>query len=883
VSVTAWAAQPDRIVSPIDNTQTVALKGNVSPKAQPQFDQGPVDPSMKLPFVTLLIQPSADQQAALKQLLAEQQDPSSLNYHKWLTPEQFGQRFGLSNADVAKITHWLRSQGFSVVQVARGRDWVAFSGTVAQVQRAFHTELHRYNLDGEERFANATDPSIPKALDGIVAGFHGLNNFRLEPMNVKKSDAIDIRPDYFSGGGNYLAPGDIATIYDIGPLYTAGIDGTGMKIAIMGQTDIYAVDIAQFRAGFGLSANVPQQILATGCTDPGVTGDLNEADIDLEWSGAVARNATIIFVKCDTTTNNGVITSAIYAIDNDLAPVISMSYGGCESANGQNNALAFQSLVQKANTEGITFLASSGDSGAAACDAANPAAKGLAVNLPASIPEITAVGGTEFNEGSGTYWGTSNGANGGSALSYIPELAWDDNSTGTGFDPGLASTGGGASIYFAKPSWQTGPGVPNNNVRYVPDVAMPASPDHDGYIVCTNNGTCAGGVQNGLIFGGTSVATPIFAGIVTLLNQQIKNTPPAGMGNINTTLYQFAQSMPSAFHDVPAGNYNNGGAANPSGNTVPCTQGTTSCPTKAPFQFGFLTGTGYDQATGLGSVDAHVFVTNFVNAVKIPTTTTVTLSPASVNVGATGPVMAKATVTHATGTGTPTGSVSFYVDGSTTAAGSGTLSGGSFTFSYNPTALTAGNHSITATYGGDSTFAGSTSAGATLGVQDFKIAANPTTVTVTAPGQSGTTTLTITPLGGFSQTVTYTCTGLPSEAACTFPTAATGGTLTITTMPPSARIDKSPLGRSRRLFYALLLPGFLGLVVPAGGRKRTLRRLRLLSLIAVLALSTFWMPACGGGSSQPSNPGTPAGTSSVTVTATAGSLSHSVPVTLIIQ
>jgi hypothetical protein len=168
-------------------------------------------------------------------------------------------------------------------------------------------------------------------------------------------------------------------------------------------------------------------------------------------------------------------------------------------------------------------------------------------------------------------------------------------------------------------------------------------------------------------------------------------------------------------------------------------------------------------------------------------------------------------------------------------------------------------------------------------VQDFKIAANPTTVTVTAPGQSGTTTLTITPLGGFSQTVTYTCTGLPSEAACTFPTAATGGTLTITTMPPSARIDKSPLGRSRRLFYALLLPGFLGLVVPAGGRKRTLRRLRLLSLIAVLALSTFWMPACGGGSSQPSNPGTPAGTSSVTVTATAGSLSHSVPVTLIIQ
>jgi hypothetical protein len=373
---------------------------------------------------------------------------------------------------------------------------------------------------------------------------------------------------------------------------------------------------------------------------------------------------------------------------------------------------------------------------------------------------------------------------------------------------------------------------------------------------------------------------------VTLLNQQMKNTPPAGLGNINSTLYAFAQNLPAAFHDVPAGNYNIPGAtANPSGNMVPCQQGSTSCPTKAPFQFGFLSGTGYDPVTGLGSVDAHVFVTNFANAVKIPTTTAVTLSPASVNVGATGPVMAKATVTHSTGTGTATGSVSFYVDSGTTAAGSGTLSGGSFTFSYNPTTLTAGNHSITATYGGDSTFAGSTSAGATLGVQDFKIAATPTTVTVTAPGQSGTTTLTITPLGGFTQTVTYTCAGLPSEATCTFPTAATGGTLTITTTAPSARMDKNPLGRSRRLFYALLLPGFLGLVVSAGSRKRTLRGLRLLSLIAVLALSTLWMPACGGGSSSggTSNPGTPAGTSSVTVTAAAGSLTHSVPVTLTIQ
>jgi subtilase family serine protease len=468
-------------------------------------------------------------------------------------------------------------------------------------------------------------------------------------------------------------------------------------------------------------------------------------------------------------------------------------------------------------------------------------------------------------------------------------LAWDDNSTGTGFDPHLASTGGGASIYFPKPSWQAGPGVPNNNFRNVPDVAMSAAADHDGYIVCTNNGSCAGGVQNGLIFGGTSVATPVFAGIVTLLNQQLKNTPPAGLGNINTTLYQFVQSMPTAFHDVPAGNYNNGGASNPSGNMVPCKQGTPNCPASAPFQFGFLTGTGYDQVTGLGSVDANVFVTNWASAVRIPTSTALTLSPASVNVGATGPVAAKATVAHATGTGTPTGSVNFFVDGSTTAAGTGTLSSGSYTLNYNPNALAAGNHTITATYEGDSNFAASTSAAATLGVQDFTVTANPTTVTVTAPGQSGTTTLTITPLGGFNQTLSYSCTGLPSETTCTFAAAsATSETVTIATTAASARLDKAPLGRGRVIFYALLLPGFSGLVLLTGNRKRTWRGARLLSVIVVLALSVLWMPACGGGSSNtpPSNPGTPAGTSSVIVTATSGgtaALSHQITVTLTVQ
>jgi subtilase family serine protease len=870
--VTAWAAQPDRIVTPIDNTQTVALKGNVSPKAQPQFDRGPVDPSMKLGRITLQVSPSPEQQAALDKLLAEQQDPASPNYHNWLTPEQFAGRFGMSRRDTATIANWLRSEGFTIVQIARARNWVAFSGTAAQVQSVLHTQIHRFLVDGEQHYANTTEVSLPKALVGIVTSVNGLNDFLWKSMVARRmsTQGGTWSSFYSSGNGNFLAPDDIATIYDIKPLYAAGIDGTNMNLVIVGQTDIALSDITEFRTGFNLPTIKLQQTLATGCVNPGTTGDLVEADLDLEWSGAVARNANIIFVQCDAA-HGGVFTSAQYAIDNDLAPVISMSYGGCEPLNGQTTATQIRAVIQQANSSGITFMSSAGDEGAAACDTGHPppATGGLEVNLPASVPETTALGGSEFNEGSGTYWG-SNGPNLGSALSYIPEEGWNDTALGGGF----ASTGGGKSIYFSKPAWQSG----TDGVRDVPDVTIAASPDHDGYLLCTS-GSCAGGIVNdNFIAGGTSASSPVFAGIVTLLNQYLlKNglvTKP-GLSNINPTLYQRAKSDPTAFHDITTGN-----------NIVPCTPGTpptypTSQQCPAAGQFGYSAGSGYDLVTGLGSVDAYNLITGWSSAVA--TTTTLAISPASpANAGTT--VTLTATVKpSSTSTKTPTGTVTF-TDATLGKLGTGTLNS-SGVATLTSSTLAGASYSITATYGGDTNFSGSTSSPVPYNVQDFKIAANPTTVTVTAPGQSGTTTLTITPLGGFSQTVTYTCTGLPSEATCTFPTAATGGTLTITTTAPSARLDKSPLGRSRRLFYALLLPGFLGLVVSAGSRKRTRRSMPLLSLIAILALSTLWMPACGGGSSSggTSNPGTPAGTSSVTVTATAGSLTHSAPVTLTIQ
>jgi subtilase family serine protease len=873
----SWAVPPDRVFTAIDNSQTVVLQDHVNPRAQSQYDQGPVEASFKMGYITMMFKPSAEQQADLTQFLAEQQDPHSPNYHQWLTPEQYANRFGMSAADIHKITSWLRSEGFGIVQVARGHDWIAFRGTAAQVQSTFRTEIHRYKVDGEMHFANASNPSIPKALVDVVLAFRGLDDFGPKPLGVKKlAPGAMLQRDtmhsfYTVGGSHYLAPDDLATIYDITPLYTANYNGKGQKLVIVGQTDIATTDIDTFRSMFNLIKNDPTQILVTGCVDPGTTSDQLEADLDLEWSGAVARSATIVFVKCDAN-HGGVNTSAQYTIDQDLAPVISMSYGLCEAQTPLSFISANEAELLKANSEGITFFASSGDTGAAGCDYGNNVAShGLAVNYPASSPEVTGVGGNEFNEGGGTYWNTSNNGNGESAISYIPETAWNDSAA----DHTLEASGGGASSCaitgckgFPKPSWQTGVGVPNDGVRDVPDIALTASADHDGYILCSA-GSCTGNSFD--IVGGTSASSPVFAGIVTLQNQYLGNK----QGNINPALYQTVVSNPTAFHDVTTGN-----------NIVPCTNPSPNCPTMPPYQFGYSAGVGYDQVTGWGSVDACNFVTGTNGSSgKTPTVTVLTVVPAGVNYQANVSVTLTATVKHVCGgSGTPTGTVTFF-NGTTQVGTPQTLSNGTATFSYSTSALPAAIYQMTADYSGDTNFNSSNSSAVALDVEDFSFAANPTTVTVSSPGLSGETTLTITPLGGFNQTLSFTCSPLPSETTCTATkNSNTSYTMTFNTMAASELRD--PFGRSRRIFYALLLPGLMGLVVPVRKRKRTLRNALLLCLFAVLAGSILWMVACGGGSSGNSNPGTPTGTTQVTITAaTSGSnpLSHTAQITLNVQ
>ena len=655
----------------------VTLTGNIHPAATAANDQGRADASLNLSGMLLMLKPTAAQQADLENLLSQQQDPTSPNYHKWLTPEQYAERFGRPQADVDKITAWLSGAGLSVGPVARGRNSIMFSGNVRTVESAFATEIHRYNVKGESHFANSTNPSVPSELAGMIQGVHGLNDFKLKPR-MKKSLA-----KYTSGSSGFhsLAPDDIAAIYDIKPILDSGITGAGQKLVIVGQTDILLSDIASFRGFFNLPANPPQIVLVPGSADPGiVSGDQDEANLDIEFSGAVARNATVIFV-----TSTDVVVSAQYAINNNLAPVVSMSYGDCESDTGLTGSEGLNSLrtlAQQGNAQGITWMAASGDAGAADCYVDNlrgNTGAQLAVDAPGSIPEVTSVGGTEMNEGNGTYFAAANNANHASVSTYIPEMVWNDSA----IDGGPSAGGGGASAYFAKPTWQVGTGVPADGARDVPDISFTASADHDPMLFYSVGSISA--------VGGTSCAAPTFAGIVTLLNQYMvangyQSSP--GLGNINPRLYSLAQAVPEAFHDITVGN-----------NIVNGCTGVRNCNVGS---VGYNATVAYDQASGLGSVDAFNLITSWHSTVttsKAAVSMTLTSSTASVQNSAS--VTLTATVTGSLAAA-PTGTVNFLSGGSS--VGTATVSGSTATLTVAASKLTVGFDSVSAEYSGDSNY-----------------------------------------------------------------------------------------------------------------------------------------------------------------------------------
>jgi hypothetical protein len=713
--VPAVQAQQDRIAGPIDASRTVLLNSRVAPQALAQRgDEGAVEPSRQLPWITLWFKRTPAQEDALTRLLAEQQDPSSPSYHKWLSSQEFANRFGLSQNDVDKVAAWLQVEGFRVEYVARDRDFIAFSGTAEQVRNTFRTEIHRYTMDGEVHIMNATAPSVPAALGNLVLEIQGLNDFRLKPGAVRGKPAPGgaDRPNTTNGSGVHsLAPDDIAVIYNVTSLYNHGLDGTGQNIVVVGQSNISLDDIRHFRTYYNLPGGDPQVVEC--CTpDPGEKGDGNEgeADLDLEWVAAVARNANIIFVY-----STSADAAAQYAIDQNLAPVISESFGVCEqvaSSRGYSPS-GYQAVARTANAKGITWLASTGDSGAADCDYhTNIASQGLSVNLPSSIPEVTAVGGSEFNEGAGSYWNATNGANGGSARSYIPEKAWNDSSTS-----GLASTGGGVSTFFPKPPWQSGPGVPSDGMRDLPDISLTASADHDGYNTYTLDTST--GTRGWYIYGGTSASTPVMAGIVALLDQSLAAAGKPAAGNINPTLYTLAQTSSTIIHDITTGN-----------NIVPCTTGSPDCVGGSE---GFPAHVGFDLATGLGSVDAFNLVTGWSGGSQQTTRTTVAANPPSIQTN--GSTQLTATVSRTSGSGTPTGSVAFTLGGN--ALGTAVLSGSTTSLTVYGSQLSTGSNMIVGTYGGDANFSGS---------------AGSATVTVSVPTANSAVIPSVTPNPVYEQT-----------------------------------------------------------------------------------------------------------------------------------
>ena len=754
----ATAVPRPLITQPVDESNLTTLRGNTYPLARAEFDLGTAPATLPMERMLLVLKRSPEQEAALDKLLDDQQDKASPNYHQWLTPEQFGKQFGPSDEDLQTIAAWLQSHGFRVGST-KGRTVLEFSGSASQVQEAFHTTIHKYLVNGEQYWGNANDPQIPTALSPAIAGVRSLNNFPRKPMNVsagagerdpKTGKIRPVKPLLTFPGGcvenntvqgycqNWVAPYDFATIYDVLPLWNAGTDGTGVTIGIVGETDIQMSDVQEFRSFFGLPANDP--VFIWNGTDPGVLGDESEADIDVQWSGAVAKGATIDFViSASTETTFGTDLSAVYIVENNLAAVMSESYGQCELGLGTAGNQFYNTLWQQASAQGITVMISAGDAGSAGCDnfdagSPAPAQYGLQVSGYASTPYNVAVGGTDFNDFTdpGTYWTTTNNpTTQESALGYIPETTWNDSCTNALWEmfPQLSTNpetncnnsqlndviivGGSGGVSkcttpsgstpascaggYTRPAWQTGSGsFSNDGKRDIPDVSLFASNGFVGsaYAVCQadnpNGGACPSSVAG---YGGTSVSSPAFAGIMALVNQKMGER----QGNANYILYKLAAQQPSAFHDVTVGT-----------NAVPCTTGSPNCTTNFGgdaygILSGYNAGAGYDLATGLGSVNANNLVTKWSSVTLLPSTTTLSsLTPISITHGQA--VTFTASVKPQSGTGTPSGVISLEggpTSGSAAIAGF-SLSSGSVSGSTDM--LPGGTYSVTAHYPGDATY-----------------------------------------------------------------------------------------------------------------------------------------------------------------------------------
>jgi hypothetical protein len=783
------------ITETIDEGRLVTLQGSVHPLATPAADQGAASGSLELGRTILVLKRNPLQQAALDKLTNDQQNPKSPQYHKWLTPEQFGAQFGVAPQDIEKITQWLQGYGFQVEAQMASKSVIILSGTNAQLKAAFHTELHNYKIKSGTYYANAADPQIPAAIAPVVVGFASLNNFPRKAMHTKPqlvhhtesgwqkatgASTANPQPEFTTTDQgsllHLLAPYDLATIYNILPLWNVGIDGTGETIAIVSESDINPADVDYFRSTFGLPAK-KLNLIYYG-PNPGKTSEEDEADIDVQWSGAVAKNATIdLVVAANTATSGGIDGAAAYIINNNLASIMSVSYGGCELYLGTAGNEYYNEIWEQAAAQGIAVMVASGDSGSDVCDDASYySTVGLSVSGISSTPYNVAVGGTDLYEtyaDTSKYWNATNDPDTlASVISYVPEAAWNNSCANPQILAALQANGsdttdttpealcndstwysqflntaggsGGASNCaistgstaascvsgYPKPAWQSGvTGIPSDGVRDVPDVALMSGNGVWGsfYVYCNSDAEFSGvcDVNTSLQgAGGTSFAAPIFAGMMALVQQKTASQ----QGNINYVLYKLGNTQYSGSNAASCtsdtavtGNSCMFYDVTDSTNAVPCLAGTTDCtPAVATDNFGILpgfnAGPGYDLVTGLGSVNAYNLVENWTSA-------TATFLPSTVSIAATGAATAvygtplSVTVSVAAvapAAGTPSGDAGIT---SNTTVGANTdadvtLSGGRGVVGV--TQLPAGTYSLFAHYAGDATFAPSLSSGLSI-------------------------------------------------------------------------------------------------------------------------------------------------------------------------
>jgi subtilase family serine protease len=876
-------APAPRITAAIDNAQRTTIPGTHPPMARQANDIGQVPSGTKLGGISIVFSRTDSQEAKLQALISAQQNSSSASYHKWLTPEEVANQFGVADSDITKVESWLEQEGFTVDGVSRSKNRVTFSGTAGQVAAAFDTELHYYTVNGQVHYAPSKDLSVPAALSSVVQSIMNLSSFRPKPH-------VKAKPSFTSSqsGNTFLTPKDVATVYDIAAAYNSGYTGTGQSIAVVGQSEVYLSDVEHFQSAAGLTVKDPTLVLVPNSGNSALSlGDEAESDLDIEYSGGIATGATIYLVYVGKNSNYNVWDSISYAVDTLIAPIISVTYGDCETDLGSNNYATLNSILEQAAAQGQSVIAASGDSGSTDCygysNLTTTQQEALAVDFPSDSQYVTGIGGTEFpsadidgGSNSSTYWESANGVDViSSALSYIPEQVWNDDSSSNG----ISSGGGGISTLTARPSWQTGvTGIPSGGYRLVPDISLAASPSNPGYLYCTSDSSywssgqqasCNSGFRDSsteylTVAGGTSFGAPIFAGMLAIINQKLHST---GQGVVNSTLYTLAADTTTyakAFHDITSG-----------GNQ--CDAGSSYC--SAAGESEYPATSGYDEASGLGSLDFYKLLGAW------PTIPASSLEPSETTLSAATSTPASGaddtiTITVASGssssTTTPTGTLTIEVDG-TTETSSLALTDGSATYTFSST--TTGSHVITATYSSDSTYASSVSSlaltvGGSSSSGSFSLAA--TNLTVSA-GSSGTSTITITPQNGYTGTIGWSVSvsqSLSNACYSLSDVAVSGSSAVTTTMTvyttESACANASAKGsNAKRLFTGGVMrsgidnrpnSGFnpakagmsMGIALLVGLLGYRPRKFRTYAGVFLIVALSFGISACGSGSSSSS-------------------------------